>query len=195
MVLAPGGRADPGTTVTQGAARQYRSAGFDDYEQSPTVAEYTLDAPGGWRLLDEDAGDVIVEGRLIGGCLETVANLAGTPYGPIGRFARTHAPGGTLVYLEAAEAGALEVARRLHGMRLAGWFEHANAVLIGRTGAPDAAGYTQTDAVRDALGSLGIPVVLDVDCGHVPPHLALVNGARASVARTDGRWTLDQVLD
>ena len=187
--------AAPGTTVAQGAARRYRSAGLDDYAHDPTVSRYALDRPGGWRLLDDRPGDLTVEGRLIGGCLETVANLAGTPYGPIGRFAETQAPGGTLVYLEAAEAGAFEVARRLHGMRLAGWFEHANGVLVGRTLAPDAPGYTQADAVRDALGPLDVPVVLDVDCGHVPPHLALVNGARAAVERTDGRWTLRQVLD
>jgi muramoyltetrapeptide carboxypeptidase LdcA involved in peptidoglycan recycling len=26
-----------------------------------------------------------------------------------------------------------------------------------------------------------VPVLADVDCGHVPPHLALVNGALATV--------------
>jgi len=187
--------AEPGTTVTQGPARRYRSTGFDDYAQEPTVSHYTLDSPGGWWLLDERPDDLTVEGRLVGGCLETVANLAGTPYGSITQFAETHAPGGTLVYLEACEVNAFEVGRRLHGMRLAGWFDHANGVLIGRTQAPDAAGYTQVDAVRDALGPLGIPVVMDVDCGHVPPHLALVNGASATVTRADGEWSLRQVLD
>jgi muramoyltetrapeptide carboxypeptidase LdcA involved in peptidoglycan recycling len=184
-----------------------RSDGYDDWARVPTVASYALDAPGGWRLLapadgdglgdgDGDGdGDLSVTGRLVGGCLETVANLAGTPYGPLDAWAREHAPEGTLVYLEVAESGPFEAARRLHGLRLAGWFEHANAVLIGRTPAPDAPGYTQVDAVRDALGGLGVPVILDVDCGHVPPHLALVNGALGTVARTDGRWTLEQVLD
>jgi muramoyltetrapeptide carboxypeptidase LdcA involved in peptidoglycan recycling len=40
---------------------------------------------------------------------------------------------------------------------------------------------TQLDAVRSALGDLDVPVVLDVGCGHVPPHLSLVNGAMAEV--------------
>jgi muramoyltetrapeptide carboxypeptidase LdcA involved in peptidoglycan recycling len=187
--------AEPGTTVRQGAAPRYRSAGFDDHAAAPTVTRYTLDAPGGWRLLDEHDGDLAVGGRLIGGCVETVANLVGTPFGPMDRFVEASAPGGTLVYVEVAEATAFEAARRLHAMRLAGWFTGANAVLVGRTQAPDSPGLTQEEAVRDALAPLGVPVVLDVDCGHVPPHLALVNGARATVARTAGRWTLDQVLD
>ena len=63
-------------------------------------------------------------------------------------------------------------------MRYAGWFDHASAVLVGRTLAPDSDGMTQHDAVRDALGDLDVPVVLDVECGHVAPFLPLVNGAR-----------------
>ena len=41
---------------------------------------------------------------------------------------------------------------------------------------------TQGEAVLDALGGLGLPLVLDVEIGHVPPHLPLVNGALARVA-------------
>ncbi|WP_298455117.1 S66 peptidase family protein [uncultured Cellulomonas sp.] len=187
--------AAPGAPLRQGPAARYRSTGWDDYVRTPQVDEYHLDAPGGWRLLDGTAGDVLLRGRLIGGCLETVANLSGTPYGPAAEFAGRHAPEGTVVYLEVAEADAFEAARRLHGMRLAGWFDAATGVLVGRTAAPDSPGLTQQDAVRDALGTLGVPVVLDVDCGHVPPQLALVNGARTVVARTAGRWTLEQVMD
>ncbi len=75
----------------------------------------------------------------------------------------------------------LDVARDLWRLRLARWFDAATAVLVSRTQAPDAPGFTQRDAVRSALGDLDVPVVLDVDCGHVPPHLALVNGARAEL--------------
>jgi len=107
--------------------------------------------------------------------------LAGTPYGDVPSFARAHADDGLVVYLEACEAGAYDIARALHGLRLAGWFEHANGVLIGRTTAPGAPDLSQRDAVADALGGLGAPVVLDVECGHVAPYLPLVNGALAHV--------------
>jgi len=33
------------------------------------------------------------------------------------------------------------------------------------------------DTVLDALGRLGVPVIADVGCGHVPPYLPIVNGA------------------
>ena len=96
-------------------------------------------------------------------------------------FGRQHAEDGLVVYLEAAEDEAATICRNLHGLRLAGWFEHATAVLIGRTHAVDNPQMTQEEAVLDALARLELPIVLDVEIGHVPPHLPLVNGALATV--------------
>ena len=173
--------APAGSTVVQGASRAHRRHGHDDWERDPGVSERTYDGSGGWRLLRPQDGPLRARGRLVGGCIETVSPLAGTRYGDLPAFAREHAPEGLLVYVEAAESGALTIARDLWRMRLAGWFDDAAAVLVGRTAAPDEAGFTQGDAVRSALGDLPVPVVLDVDCGHVPPMLALVNGALAEV--------------
>lgn len=184
-----------GTRLSQGAATHHRATGFDRWEDDPTPTEFTLDTPGTWRLLDPGMGDVQVSGRLIGGCIETVSVLAGTPYGDLPTFAAEHAPEGLIVYVEASGDAAPDIARDLWRLRLAGWFDRANAVLVGRTRAPDGAGFSQVDAVCSALAGIDLPVVLDVDCGHVPPHLALVNGALAHLTMTSGAKTLDQVLD
>jgi muramoyltetrapeptide carboxypeptidase len=64
---------------------------------------------------------------------------------------------------------------------MARWFERATAVLLGRSAGPDADGFTQDDAVADALGSLAIPVIYNIDIGHKPPQLLIVNGATATV--------------
>jgi muramoyltetrapeptide carboxypeptidase LdcA involved in peptidoglycan recycling len=183
-----------GSTLTQGASTLHRAGGFDRWQDDPSTSEFTLDTPGTWSLLDEGVGDVHVSGRLIGGCIETVSVLAGTRFGDVEQFARRHAPDGLIVYVEAGEHGAFDIARDLWRMRLAGWFDHANAVLVARTRARDAPGFTQRDAVRSALGDLDIPIVLDVDCGHVPPHLALVNGALAEVTMTGAAATISQTL-
>ncbi len=53
---------------------------------------------------------------------------------------------------------------------------------------------TQQDAVRDALGDLDVPVVLDVECGHVAPFLPLVNGAPARVVLDGERREISQEL-
>ena len=166
--------------------------GWDDYVGHPEVDAMTLDRPTRWEVLG--GGDVDVSGRLVGGCLEVVTPLAGTPYGDVPAFGRTHAEEGLIVYLEAAESGAYDVCRFLHGVRYAGWFEHANAVLVGRTPAPDAPDLTQQEAVLDALCGLGVPVVTQVDVGHTQPNLALVNGAPARVVVDGGRCEVTQAL-
>jgi muramoyltetrapeptide carboxypeptidase LdcA involved in peptidoglycan recycling len=185
-------------TIVQGSAPRHRATGFDDWEADPGVTEYTLDTPGTWTRLDDapPGADLEVSGRLIGGCLESIAHLVGTPFGDVPAFAREHAPEGTIVYLECAESDAADTTRRLFQLRYAGWFDDARAVLVARTRGADLPGWTQHDAARHALADLGVPVVADVDCGHVPPHLALVNGALATLthdART-GRWGLAQRL-
>ncbi|WP_405971989.1 LD-carboxypeptidase [Streptomyces sp. NBC_00988] len=183
-----------GEPFTQTPPNRHRSPGRDDFVGHPEVRDLTLDTPGRWTRLDGE-GDLDIEGRLIGGCVETLANLAGTPYLDVAAFARSAAPEGLLVYVEACEDNAFTICRNLHGMRLAGFFDAANAVLVGRTHAPDSPTLTQHEAVMDALGPLGVPVVADVECGHVPPYLPLVNGARGRVVHTATRSELVQTLD
>jgi muramoyltetrapeptide carboxypeptidase len=177
---------------TQSSPGRYRSEGWDDYRGHPDVETMTLDAEGGWSLLGAETLDV--SGRLVGGCIDVISHLAATEYGDLPAFGRAHSDHGLIVYLEAAEDNAYAIGRALHGLRLAGWFEHARAILIGRTSAPDRDGYTQRDAVVDALGSLGLPIVLDVECGHVQPFLPLVNGAPARVVVDDTRREITQVV-
>jgi muramoyltetrapeptide carboxypeptidase len=177
---------------TQASPGRYRGARWDDYVTEPGVCRYTLESTGTWRVLDGSAVDVT--GRLVGGCLETVGPLAATPYGDVQAFGREHADDGLVVYLEACEDGAYTIARTLHSLRYAGWFDNASAVLIGRTRAPDMPDLSQDEAVADALGDLGIPVVLDVECGHVAPYLPLVNGAIAHVVVDADQREITQTL-
>jgi muramoyltetrapeptide carboxypeptidase len=184
--------AAPGSTLTQTPPGRHRAAGHDDYQTNPEVNTFTLDQAGTWTVLT--GGDVAVEGRLIGGCIETLCNVAGTPYGDVAAFARNHAPEGLLIYVEACCDDAFTICRNLHGMRLAGFFTAANAVLVGRTRAPAADSLTQHEAVLDALGGLGVPIIADVECGHVPPYLPIVNGALGRVVHDAGGARLTQTL-
>jgi len=165
-----------------GPHRQEDSALVADwwrFEEDPTATRWKRLGSGQWTVNGDNP--VCVTGRLIGGCVETLANLAGTPYGDVARFGREHAADGLIVYLEADGDNAAAICRNLHGLRLAGWFEHAKAILIGRTNAPDFEGLSQREAVLDALGRLNLPIVFDLEIGHVPPHLPLVNGALATL--------------
>jgi muramoyltetrapeptide carboxypeptidase LdcA involved in peptidoglycan recycling len=160
---------------TQRSPGRYRDVGFDDWDADPRADRLSLDREGSWTVVG--GGGLDVTGRLVGGCIEIMTALSGTPYGDVPAFGRTYADEGLLVYLEAAEHVSYTICRALHGLRHAGWFEHANAILIGRTRAPGFDDLSQHEAVVDALGMLDVPIVLDVECGHTQPFLPLVNGA------------------
>lgn len=166
--------------------------GYQDFATAPRATTWKPVGGGTWTL--HGAETLQVSGRLIGGCIETMCNLAGTPFGDVAGFGRAHADEGLIVYVEAAEDEAATICRNLHGLRLAGWFDDARAVLVGRTSAPDHPRMTQREAVLDALGPLDLPLVLDVEIGHVPPHLPLVNGALATVTVDGDRHEIVQEL-
>jgi muramoyltetrapeptide carboxypeptidase LdcA involved in peptidoglycan recycling len=165
--------------------------GWGDWRAADTT-RMELDRPTDWVVLG--GHEVDVSGRLIGGCVDVLSPLAGTPYADVPTYGRAHADEGLLVYLEVAEAGAYDACRMLHGLRLAGWFEHANAVLVGRTPASDADDLTQLQAVEEVLGDLGVPVVAQMDIGHTQPFLPLVNGAAARLVVRDGVREVTQTL-
>lgn len=170
--------------------KQYR-----DFAVEPSRT-FDLTEPTVWRTLD-GARSAAFAGRLIGGCLDTVSRLAGSPFGDVSTFACEHAADGVVIYLENCELSPQECARALWSIRLAGWFEHATGVLIGRSTAPDgseARPYGQTHALRSALGDLGIPVLWDIDLGHRAPQMLFVNGALAKVEFADGAGRVVQTL-
>ena len=169
--------------ISQRQSGVYRTGPFDVWESDPAASAYALDGVGEWEVAHDE--EIEVSGRLIGGCIEVISRLTGTPFGDLPAFGREHAKDGLIIYVEAAGAEAFEICRALHGLRLAGWFAHANAIVVGRTQAPPSGEFTQREAVLDALDDLDIPILFDVECGHVAPHLPLVNGALGHLLVTD----------
>ena len=188
--------ASPGDEVVQHSPGRHRAGGWDDYAGNPTITELTLDGRGTWTRIDPGHEDepVTFSGRLVGGCVETLSFLAGGRFADIGAFAAQHAPEGLVVLLDIAEWGSYDICRALHAMRLRGWFDAASGIVVSRTKAPEPNGFTQHDAVRDALGGLGVPIVADVECGHVAPFLALVQGASTTVVHDGDSHSVTQRL-
>ncbi|MER7073841.1 LD-carboxypeptidase [Terrabacter sp. NPDC000476] len=189
--------APAGSELQQHSPGRHRTGGWDDYADHPTVSQMRLDGQGTWTRIDPGHEDepVTFSGRLVAGCVETVSFLAGGRFAELGAFARTHARQGTVMLLDIAEWNSYDICRALHAMRLRGWFDCATGILVSRTSAPEPGGFTQHAAVVDALGMLGIPIVADVECGHVQPFLALVQGATTTVVHDGDTHTLTQRLD
>lgn len=182
-----------GSTFRQASPGVYRVNNWDDWESTPDVTKHSWNGTGAWLRLDRGQATINATGRLVGGCIETLINLAGTPYLDTLPLLG-NADKGLIVYVEASGADATTICRHLHGMRLAGFFDGAQAILVGRTGAPDSPTLTQAEAVHDALGTLDVPIIGNVECGHVPPHLPIVNGALGHLVFNDQEQYLEQTL-
>jgi muramoyltetrapeptide carboxypeptidase LdcA involved in peptidoglycan recycling len=132
---------------------------------------------GGYELL-QGAGKV--SGRLIGGCLDVISKLCGTPIFPeVSRF------DGAILFLECSEndvpASVLE--DWLRWFNAAGITERISGIIFGRPVSEKS--YT---AYKPAIGRIlaeagkpGLPVLYNLNFGHASPLMCLPYGALAEI--------------
>lgn len=186
--------APAGVPIRQASSQRYQTRWIAFEKQ--VDAPWQLTAPTRWRRLDDQESPLAFDGRLIGGCLDTIAWLAGTVHGDVPAFVRAAGRDGAILYLENCEFGPTAEVRALRAMRRHGWFDGLSGLLIGRSAAPAPSGdhdpLTHAQALQTVLGDLPCPVLWDVDIGHQPPQFTLVNGALAKVEFADGGGAITQ---
>lgn len=129
------------------------------------------------------------EGRLIGGCLDCLANLVGTKYDKVKEFAEKYKDDGIVWFLEACDLNVLSIRRAMWNLDRAGWFKYTKGFIIGRpycmkenpAEGASLMGLNQYDAVLGIIDKYNVPVVMDADVGHLPPMMPLVLGSKAKV--------------
>ncbi|BCB03742.1 S66 family peptidase [Bacillus sp. KH172YL63] len=180
-----------GASVTQYSSPQFQKA-WDHESPSPVV--FHLTEPTHWKAVGDSA--VQVEGRLLGGCIDVIRHLIGTPYGDIEDFVNIHTDNERILwYLENCELSSADLRRTLVQMKLAGWFDQASGIMFGRSAANHTVGdYTVEDVYAELQEELNIPVLYDIDCGHQPPQLTFINGSYGCVEVKDGEGRLKQIF-
>ena len=86
--------------------------------------------------------------------------------------------------------------RALWQLKEAGWFENAKGFLLGRPLHFDEEMFGQTclDSAKAMLGELNVPVIADIDLGHVNPKLPLISGAYAKVRTGNNELFIEMEL-
>ena len=131
--------------------------------------------------------DTVFEGRLLGGFLDCLVNLKGTEFDKTTEFIEKYKEDGILWFLEACELNVFSIRRAIWQLDHAGWFQYTKGFLIGRPMMFDqpAMGLDQYHAVTDLLAKYQVPVIMDVDLGHLHPAMPLITGSYANV-RVEG---------
>ncbi|QKS70033.1 LD-carboxypeptidase [Paenalkalicoccus suaedae] len=176
-----------GKTVSQRSSEHFQPEWQFD---NPTPHIFHLTEPTEWKSI----GGSSVQGRLLGGCIDVIHHLVGTPYGDVAAFQRDKLGGKSILwYFENCDMNTSDVWRSLQQMKLAGWFDHISGIMFGRSSANQAVEDLTIELVYEELASeLQVPVLYDIDCGHMPPQVTLINGAFADVTVENGKGIIVQ---
>lgn len=135
-------------------------------------------------------------GRLIGGCTDCLINFLGTCYDNVVNFTDRYKDDGIIWFLESCDLNVMGIRRAIWQMEHAGWFRHLKGFLIGRPlcYGQELFGLDQYHAVLDLLAKYNVPVIMDVDIGHLPPQMPLICGSYAKVTVKGNHLTVDMEL-
>lgn len=138
----------------------------------------------------------LMQGRLLGGCLDILCMQVGTKFDQVASFNSRYASDGVIWFLEACDLNPMSIRRALWQMERAGWFENVHGFLIGRPlcGPEPLMGLDAYQATCGILAKYHVPIILDVDFGHLPPAMPLLCGALAQVSAVGNTLNLSYTL-
>lgn len=153
-------------------------------EENP-YAPYHVTEPR--RIKKYPDQDLHISGRLLGGCMDCLVNLLGTRFDKTRKFIEKYRDDGILWFLESCDLNVFAIRRAMWQMEMAGWFEGASGFLIGRPYCfgQEMMGLDAYQAILPVASRHQVPVIMDIDLGHLPPAMPLVTGSIGHVD-TDG---------
>lgn len=180
-----------GESILQNSSDKYQKEWEFD---KPTPCIFNLTEKTHWKSITNDK--IAVEGRLLGGCIDVIRHLIGTPYGDIKGFSRRYINDEPILwFFENTDLDTSDLGRTLVQMKLAGWFDNCSGILFGRSSSNTPVGnYNIEDVYNELSNELQIPIIYDIDCGHVPPQITFINGAYAEVELNNGKGTVLQTF-
>ena len=123
------------------------------------------------------------EGIMLGGCLDCLIGLCGTKYDKTKEYIEKHKNEGIIFYLESCDLNPISYRRALIQLKNAGWFDNVKGFVIGRPYhyGEEVMGVSFESSTIDILGSFNVPILINVDLGHLKPSMPIRNGAKAKV--------------
>lgn len=141
--------------------------------------------------------EIDFSGRLLGGCVDCMINLLGTKYDKVKEFTEQYQEDGILWFLEACDLNLMSTRRAMWQMDHAGWFKHCKGFLLGRPrigmGAEEY-GIDHYQAAYEMLRKYNVPVVMDVDIGHLSPMMPIICGSMGRVVSDGHEYRVEMEL-
>ena len=143
-----------------------------------------------WKVLNNK--DVTINGRIIGGCIDVIAELAGTKYDGTKQFIEKYKDDGIIWYFDNCELSKEELIRTLWKFNEFEYFKYTKGIVFGRNGIETSfLGYTMEECLKDSvINQLNVPIIYDTDISHKGPCLTIINGAIANIEAYNGEGSI-----
>jgi muramoyltetrapeptide carboxypeptidase len=173
-----------GQSIQQLSSEKYQKEWNHD---KPTPYIFDLTEQTYWKTISNHQENI--EGRLLGGCIDVFRHIIGTPYGDVSTFRKNYIQDEPVIwFIENCNLSTTDLRRSLIQMKLAGWFDNCSGIMFGRSPANTPVnGYTVEDVYTELSEELQIPIIYNIDCGHVPPQITFINGAYAEIETMNGQ--------
>lgn len=134
-----------------------------------------------WECITEENS---INGRIIGGCLDSLKDIIGTKYDCVKKFIKKYNSDGIVWYFDVAEMTNEDILRTMWQFKNAGWFEGCTGILFGRLeNEISYTGISLKEAINYNLGELNVPILINTDIGHTALLLTIVNGAKVKITK------------
>lgn len=178
-----------GEEIIQNSFQKHSSGKEDNADYT-----YNLELETKWENITGQK-EIVMQGRAIGGCLDCVDTLIGTKFDKVQEYIKKYKDDGIIWFLECFEMNTPQLERILWKMKNAGYFENCKGIIFGRSFIMrEDYELTFNQACIEVLGGLNIPIITNADIGHVPPQLAMVNGAILKITSQNGKGTVETFL-
>ena len=146
-----------------------------------------------------NAGQIKIDfsGRLLGGCMDCLVNLLGTKYDKVTGFTERYKNDGILWFLESCDLNVMSIRRAMWQMEHAGWFEHCSGFIIGRPlcHGQEIMGLDQYQAVYEVIKKDKVPVMMDIDIGHLAPMVPIICGSMGKIVSDGANYSVEMALE
>ena len=179
--------------LINGKKFDFKSYPLYEEERLETVTglePYNLTEKVEWKTLDDK--DISLEGRIIGGCFDIIAELMGTKYDGMKEFNERYKKDGIIWYFDNCELSMEEVIRTLWKMNEFDYFKYCKGVVFGRFGLEvSGLGYDVKTCLKDSvLTNLNIPIIYDTDISHKAECIPILNGSIAKIECKNKKGTI-----
>lgn len=141
-------------------------------------------------------------GRLLGGCLDCLSNMAGTKFDNVKGFVEKYKEDGIVWFIESCDLNVMSIRRAMWQLDACGWFKHTKGFIIGRPycmkedteNGASMMGLDQYSAVLGVIKKYNVPVIMDADIGHLAPMMPLVLGSMANVTAGENNLKIEMKM-